>query len=151
MAKVQGIREIKQALDKIQHIHAQGLARGLMRAGLWLQRESMLLVPVLTGQLKNSANTRQEGGGFEVSVVVSYGTEYAVYVHEDMEAAHGAAFNAKYADKIAWAARSRSKLARKARKYYFKRGENQQAKFLETPLRTGRDKMRRMIVDAATL
>lgn len=151
MAKVEGVKEIKEALAEIKHMHAQGLARGLVRAGLWLQRESMLLVPVLTGQLKNSANTRQEGSGFEVSVVVSYGTTYAVYVHEDLEAAHGAAFNQKYAEKIAWAAKSRSKQASKARKYYFKRGPNQQAKFLETPLRTGRDKMRKMVVEAAKL
>lgn len=38
------------------------LAQGLLLAGLRLQRESQLLVPVDTGALKNSAFTRLEQG-----------------------------------------------------------------------------------------
>ncbi len=38
------------------------LAQGLLLAGLRLQRESQLLVPVDTGRLKNSAFTRIEQG-----------------------------------------------------------------------------------------
>jgi hypothetical protein len=60
----------------------------------------------------------------QASVVVGYSTKYAVYVHEDLEAAHGEAYNQKYADQIA------ARLAG-----FHSRGTNQQAKFLEAPAR----------------
>lgn len=37
------------------------MAQALLLAGLRLQRESQLLCPVLTGNLRNSAFTRVEG------------------------------------------------------------------------------------------
>lgn len=55
-------------------------------------------------------------------VVVGYTAKYALFVHEDLEATHGEAFNQKHAADIA-AGREEA------------RGPNQQAKYLEMPFR----------------
>jgi hypothetical protein len=96
---VQGVKEIKDALAKHRHKSAKGLRVGLLRAGLFLQRESQKIVPVDTNALRASANTRAEGAGFDVAVVVSYGTDYALYVHENLEARHKPGKSAKFLEK----------------------------------------------------
>ena len=72
------------------------------------------------------------------SVVVGYTAAYAVHVHENLEAAHGAAYNAKYADEIAQG-QTVNKKGRVVKKRGWKgrtsRGPGQQAKFLEQPAR----------------
>ncbi len=126
MANISGIDEIIRNLKKIDTQIARGVARGLKKGGLLLQRESMKIVPVDKGNLRGSAFTRNVGGsGFDTDIVVGYSAGYAVYVHEDLEAAHGEAYNVKYAGQIA---DSRNKGFRS-------RGPNQQAKFLEQPAR----------------
>ena len=67
------------------------------------------------------------------AVRVGYTANYALFVHENLEAAHGAAFNAKHAAEIA-AGTEHS------------RGDNQQAKFLETPFRQLRPQLQAGIV-----
>ena len=57
---------IKQiALDT--YAKSKNLSQSLLMAGLYLQRESMLLVPVDTGNLKGSAFTRKEDSQAGVS------------------------------------------------------------------------------------
>lgn len=58
---------------------------GLKTAGLYLQGESQLLVPVDFGVLKASAFTRSEGSGFGTTVIVGYTAFYAMFVHEMVE------------------------------------------------------------------
>jgi hypothetical protein len=41
-----------------------------------------------TAALRNSANTRAIDGKGYVEVIVSYGTEYGIYVHENLDAHH---------------------------------------------------------------
>ena len=60
--------------------------------------------------------------GDNTSVIVGYSTVYAVWVHEDLTALHGSAYNAAYADQIASGA-------------MHDRGPRQQAKYLEQPAR----------------
>lgn len=69
-------------MKKAHVICGDKVARGLKKAGLFLQRESQKVVPVDTGALKNSAGTRSEGSGWDTDVVVFYTQSYAVYVHE---------------------------------------------------------------------
>ena len=126
LASISGIDKIIRNLGRIDAQIARGVARGLKRGGLLLQRESQKIVPVDKGPLKASAFTRNIGGsGFKTDIIVGYTTAYAVYVHEDLEAAHGEAFNRKYAEQI----------ADTANKQFHNRGSNQQAKFLEQPAR----------------
>lgn len=93
---VQGIKGIEGALVARGRDYALGLEKGLKKAGLFLQRESQKVVPVDTGDLRNSANTRAEGSGAGTEVVVGYGTTYGLYVHEDLEARHKPGKQAKF-------------------------------------------------------
>jgi len=111
---------------------APGFEVGLKKAGLFLLRKSQEIVPVWRGPLKASGRTMNIGGkGYSADVVVAYGAGagYAPVVHEDLTKVHGAAFNRRYTQEI----RSANTPEQKA--YYFNRGENQQAKFLEKPAR----------------
>jgi hypothetical protein len=70
------------------------------------------------------------------SVIVGYTAAYAVYVHENLEAAHGQMYNAKYADEIAMTrAMKAAKIPKGSFTEWHDRGPNQQAKFLEQPAR----------------
>ena len=123
-------------------------SRNIFMAGKFLQRESMKIVPVEDGDLRGSAYTRPIGRGWDRDVIVGYNNPYAIWVHEIINSgldytnaeqstyyAHGAMFNVKHADKIA-----------KGWKHYAPgRGANQQAKFLEKPMREKRFTMLRII------
>ncbi len=142
MAKVAGISGIDEIIRNLRRIDTQigrGVARGLKRGGLLLQRESQKIVPVDKGPLKASAFTRNVGGsGFKTDIVVGYTAGYAVYVHEDLEALHGAAYNEKYGTII-------TDFVAKTERREHLRGPNQQAKFLEQPARQLRPVILRII------
>lgn len=88
MAIVTGVNEIVRNFGRADGLISKGVERGLVKAGLKLQRASQLLVPVDTGGLKGSAFTRKEGEGFRAEVSVGYTASYAVFVHENLEANH---------------------------------------------------------------
>jgi hypothetical protein len=88
MGNVTNVREVKMALRQKRTDAKQRLRVALIQAGLLIQRESQLLVPVDTAALRNSANTRAIDGKGYVEVIVSYGTEYGIYVHENLDAHH---------------------------------------------------------------
>jgi hypothetical protein len=108
---------------------------------------------VRIGNLRASAGTRKEGSGKRTIVIVFYTAAYAVYVHENLDALHGADFNARYADKIKGARkrdeRGRFRKGGTAKGGWFKRGPNQQAKFLERPAREKRKEIAMIIYTTA--
>lgn len=113
---VKAVKDKQGALEKV-------IPTGLKAAALLLQRKSQELVPVQFGILKRSAETVVEGSGLKTTAKVRYSAAYALYVHENLDNAHGLKFNLKHADKIAagikpWAPG---------------RGPDQTAKFLEIP------------------
>ena len=123
MAKISGAQELISNLRKLATGKTQigsSVEAGLTKAGLKLQAYSEEEVPVDKGNLKRSSFTRLNGEGLTASVVVGYTADYAVYVHEDLDAAHGEAFNSKYAKEIADGT-------------VHSRGPNQKAKFLSDP------------------
>jgi hypothetical protein len=64
-----------------------GLKQGVTQACLLLQRASMKLCPVDTGDLKRSAGYKVEDNGpGKISGRVFYTQEYAIYVHENVGA-----------------------------------------------------------------
>ena len=82
-AQVINARKVaEQITDRFPREIEANFVWALKRAGLLVQRESMLVTPVDTGALRNSARTRTEGNGFDMVVSVSYNTSYAVVVHE---------------------------------------------------------------------
>jgi len=137
LTKVTGVQEVLRNLDKTSTAFGKRLEASLIRTGLWIQRESMKIVPVDTGNLKASAFTRRVEGtsGLNTVVFVGFTAAYAIYVHENLEAAHGEAFNAKYAQEIAQGLEHR-------------RGKNQQAKFLEYVVRKHQKEILRRIGQA---
>lgn len=138
MIIIKGMQKVLRNIDKAKNRLGQGVERGLIRGGLHIQRESMKIVPVQEGNLRGGAFTRNIGGkGFRVDVIVGYVAKYAVFVHENLQARHGASFNAYYAKQIA--------TARPNHPVWFKRGKNQQAKFLEKPARESRREVLRII------
>ena len=139
LSKVTGVNRVVANMKKASSRYERKLAVGIKIAGLFLQRESQKIVPVDKGNLKASAFTRSIGSGFNTDVIVGYTAAYAVYVHEVMEAAHGAIFNIKHANKLA-----KAKTAKQKAKYA-RRGNRQQWKFLETPARIHRDKILKII------
>jgi hypothetical protein len=137
---------------------ATRLGRGLSAAGLYLQRESQKIVPVQTGNLKNSAFTRRFGLGVKIDVIVGYTAVYAAFVHEDLTKAHGKEFNVKHAAELAHTGKltkagnwSPTLRAGTAAGGMFPRGENQQAKFLEKPAREQRLTLFKIIREVASL
>ncbi len=105
----------------------------------------MDIVPVQLGTLKASCFVRSVGGkGFDTDIAVGYTAGYAVYVHEDLTKAHGKEFNVKHADEIAAAAGTPRGTAKGG---MFPRGENQQTKFLERPMREERAGILKVIAD----
>ena len=119
---VKGVQGVIDNLRRKQKAYGQAVERGLKRGGLELFAASAPLTPVEFGVLKASEFIRQEGKEMDTKITVGYTANYAIFVHENLDAAHGDTFNAKHAVEIAEG-------AMKAR------GPQQQAKFLETPLR----------------
>ena len=93
---VQGVMDLAATIAKQEAVTMKGLRKGLYRAGLFLQRESQKIVPVDTTVLRESATTIMEGSGMDVAAVVSYATDYAVYVHENLEVKHKPGKQAKF-------------------------------------------------------
>lgn len=83
-----GVERLNKQLKQEKRRKAKGFERGLIKGGLRIQRRSQILCPVEFGILRSTARTRSEFSGFQTEVIVSYGTDYAVFVHEDLEAHH---------------------------------------------------------------
>jgi len=101
------IRQLVSALKNHEKRLEKNFRSGLIEAGGFLQGESMELVPIDTTNLQASADTRWEGEGFDTAVIVSYGTEYAVYVHEIVENRHKPPTQAKFLEQPAREKRDR--------------------------------------------
>ena len=159
--QLDGVSEALKKLRDSKTFFGRGAEKGLKKAGLFLLRQSQKIVPVQTGNLKGSGFIRSLGSGIKTDVIIGYTALYAAYVHEDLNKAHGREFNIKYAELIATRPlRKKRRIAQRkkghtGREYlhsvesdpYFKRGENQQAKFIEKPARENRDKMLAMIAN----
>jgi len=136
MAQIQNLSSVKSRVSAKMRSKVEKFTIGLKKAGLYLQAQSQKLVPVDYGVLKSTAFTRVENPNTpNVSVVVGYTANYAMYVHENLDAKHGAAFNSFYAKELKAAKKSKTKTG----PFRHNRGANQQAKFLEAPFRRDKD------------
>lgn len=141
---VEGLSEVIGNLRKEKTFTEKMVAQGLIKAGTFIYKESRKIVPMQRGILRASAYVRPIGSlalkSFEV--IVGYTAGYAVYVHEILTNAHGAAFNRKHAAKI------RHMIAigkSNTNNGWFFRKPEEQAKFLERPVRDNRDEIFRII------
>jgi len=142
--KVLGLRNLQARFKATKKDKLKRLAKGLNKAGRFLQRESMKIVPVDTGALRASAGTRMDKTSLQrgkVVVEVFYAASYAIFVHEILGNAHGEAFNIKHAED-----RKKAKTPKQKRKFA-RRGKNQQPGFLEFPARTKQAEIRKIVRD----
>lgn len=138
--KILGLKQFEKKLNAHERKLGQGVGKGLKNAGKHLLNESNEIVPTDDEDLLNSGAVRSQGSGFGTVVSVGYSETYAVEVHEDLEskARHGEAYNIYHAADIARGA----KYFYKGRfKTYHKRRPQEQAKFLETALRSNLDEI----------
>lgn len=101
LVKFKGVKEIIKAMQKTNFKLGILARHGLIKAGLFLQRQSQKIVPIETSTLKNSAGTRALGSGWMTAVVVFYTASYAVYVHERTELRHAPGKKAKFLEEPA--------------------------------------------------
>jgi len=101
LVKVLGVKEIKESLRKADVRLGVFVRRGMIKAGLQIQRYSQKIVPIDTANLKNSAGTRAFGSGWATEVIVFYTAEYAVFVHEMTWLKHKPGKEAKFLEKPA--------------------------------------------------
>ena len=106
-------------------------------AGLMIQRESQLEVPVDTGNLKASAFTRYSNDGKIQRVQVGYTAAYALYVHEAVDM------------KLAGKSRGAKKRGKGYRGHYWDPQGRAKAKFLEGPFRRLAEQIRAVILREA--
>lgn len=145
---VEGLDQVMKNLSKVKKMTEQRMARGLLKAGAFLLAESRKIVPVQRGILRSTGYVRPLPGLLwsKFEVIVGYSAGYAVYVHEVVTAAHGAAFNRKHAAKI------RHMIAigkSNTDNGWFWRKPEEQAKFLERPVRDNREEIFRIIAEEA--
>jgi len=93
---VQGLKGLVAAFRIQKQVSEKAMRKGLLKSGLFLQRESQKIVPIDTSALKSSAATASSIERSKMEVVISYGTAYALYVHEDLEARHKPGKTAKF-------------------------------------------------------
>ena len=101
--KITGVNKVLAKMKKAGVGYEKKVERGLKNAGLFVQRESMKIVPVDLGNLKGTAATENIGGkGFDTDIIVHYGAgaDYAVYVHENLDARHKSGKQAKYLESV---------------------------------------------------
>lgn len=132
--KIEGVPQVLRNLKAKGIQLADGVSKGLKKAGLKLQRESQLKVPVDFGILKNSAFTRATGAGFATVVTVGYTAAYAAYVHENVE----------------MKGRGLPRRPPSKGRYWDPQGRGQ-AKFLEEPARTFAPTLKKIIQDTAKI
>ena len=80
---VRGLDTVQDNLNNLMRRQERATLKGLLSAGFFVQRESQKIVPIDTGNLKAGASTRPLS---ESAVQVGYEAEYALEVHENLQA-----------------------------------------------------------------
>jgi len=85
-AEVQRLREEQDKLRNLTDAIPSELEQILFQEGWRVMNKSLRLAPIDTGLLRASARVEvPERNGNQVSVTLSYNTDYAVYVHDRNE------------------------------------------------------------------
>jgi len=140
--ELNGVRAMIRSFHRSAQAIGTSAQRGMKKGANHLRDESLKIVPVETKKLRKSCpKPKNVGGrGLKADYIVEYNADgtapYAVWVHEipNPPHAHGREFNIKRAEKIA-AGKFKSK------------NPDEQWKFLETPMRTERDAILKIIGD----
>ena len=105
--QVRGLKESAGQLDQLIKMTMGVNRKSMTKAVLLIQRESQKLVPVDTGNLRSSSAVAVAGEGNKASGAITYGANYAVFVHERRENKHKPGKQAKFLQDAANRNRSR--------------------------------------------
>lgn len=100
-ARSYGPAKVQARLRSRRTLWAAGVERGIKKASAFLLREAKKIVPVDTGALKASGRIDLTGTGPETNAFITFSTDYAGYVHEDLNAYHRPPTSAKYLERPA--------------------------------------------------
>jgi Bacteriophage HK97-gp10, putative tail-component len=83
------VEQVKANLSKFCKMAPKAAAAALYQIGLRIEADAKRRTPVDTGRLRNTAFTSPPTVvNGEVMVIVGFGTNYAIYVHENLAAHH---------------------------------------------------------------
>lgn len=86
--KLEGFVELTNKLNKSVSQISDTVQSALLDCGNDLQQKAVDITPIDTGALRASAFTEADRQGKNPSVIVGFEEEYAIYVHENLEAHH---------------------------------------------------------------
>lgn len=86
--KLEGFIELTNKLNKSVSQISDTVQSALLDCGNDLQQKAVDITPIDTGALRASAFTEADRQGKNPSVIVGFEEEYAIYVHENLEAHH---------------------------------------------------------------
>lgn len=86
--KVKGISSWKQSASKAADKMNTGAMQGTVAGAEQVLRDSNAIVPIDSGNLRNSGKVRMEDTKNKKKAAVGYSASYAVFVHENLDANH---------------------------------------------------------------
>ncbi len=94
---LQGVKQVAAKLRTLSTMFPDRVALALRQEAEIEMTEAKRRTPVDTGKLRASGRVEQpQGFGRQISVKLVFGTDYAVYVHENLEANHPNGGEAKF-------------------------------------------------------
>ncbi len=94
--KVTGAKEVLAAIKKNSEWVRGSLAAAIYQEGTEIDRKSVRLVPVDTGRLRATHFVSLPFDKINPKVILGYGTNYAIYVHERSDLKHRAPTQYKF-------------------------------------------------------
>jgi hypothetical protein len=91
--ELQGINDVIKNFEKINRMVEQNLTESLKKGGDMILKESNSLAPRDTGNMIRESDVKEVA---PLDFQVRYNEDYALYVHEDLEARHPNGGQAKF-------------------------------------------------------
>jgi hypothetical protein len=94
---ITSVKEITQDMKRIQNMYPSAIAGALTDEAWLIMNMSQDQCPVEFGRLRATGQVGvPENNGNSTSIKMGYSTDYAIYVHENLEARHLAPTKAKF-------------------------------------------------------
>jgi len=85
MAKTTGFKTTAKELERLRRRYPRAFQLAMFEEGVMIFEASQKEVPVDTGRLRASGLVTLQRLGFTTNVLIGYGTQYALAVHEDAD------------------------------------------------------------------
>lgn len=96
---VKGTEKVAARIREVRDKYLEAVAAALYQEGFDIWREAVQRCPVETGLLRSSAYVAPPTGRSNPRVEVGFGTNYAIAVHENLEAQHPRGGEAKFLER----------------------------------------------------